>query len=81
VSPVNYELGLYIPGEGVLHSHRRENIKTDITLILFNVNAADNYGFYGSENWEAISQDVSERNDSAKHLGSRTNAMKTFRDL
>jgi hypothetical protein len=30
VSPVNYELGFYIPEEGILHSHRRENFKSYI---------------------------------------------------
>jgi hypothetical protein len=28
VSPVRYELGLYIPEESILHSHRRENLKS-----------------------------------------------------
>jgi hypothetical protein len=32
VSPVRYELGLYIPEDGVLHSHRRENLKSNIAL-------------------------------------------------
>jgi carboxylesterase type B len=27
VSPVKYELGFYIPEDGILHSHRRENLK------------------------------------------------------
>jgi hypothetical protein len=26
VSPVRYELGFYIPEDGILHSHRRENL-------------------------------------------------------
>jgi hypothetical protein len=26
VSPVKYELGSYIPEDGILHSHRRENL-------------------------------------------------------
>jgi hypothetical protein len=25
---VNYELGIYIPEDGILHSHRRENLKS-----------------------------------------------------
>jgi hypothetical protein len=25
MSPVKYELGFYIPEDGILHSHRREN--------------------------------------------------------
>jgi hypothetical protein len=28
VFPVRYELGSYIPEDGILHSHRRENIKS-----------------------------------------------------
>jgi hypothetical protein len=27
VSPVRYELGFYIPEDGIIHSHRRENLK------------------------------------------------------
>jgi hypothetical protein len=32
VSPVRYELGLYIPEDDILHSHRRENIKSYLSL-------------------------------------------------
>jgi hypothetical protein len=32
MSPVKYELGLYIPQDGILHSHRRENLKSYIAL-------------------------------------------------
>jgi hypothetical protein len=32
VSPVKYELGFYIPKDGILHSHRRENLKPYIAL-------------------------------------------------
>jgi hypothetical protein len=32
VSPVRYELGFYISEDGILHSHRRENLKSYITL-------------------------------------------------
>jgi hypothetical protein len=28
VSPVKYELGSYIPVDDILHSHRRENLKS-----------------------------------------------------
>jgi hypothetical protein len=28
VSPVKYELGFYIPEDAILHSHRRENLKS-----------------------------------------------------
>jgi hypothetical protein len=28
VSPVKYELDFYIPEDGILHSHRRENLKS-----------------------------------------------------
>jgi hypothetical protein len=33
VSPVKYELGFYIPEDDILHSHRRENLKS-VTLQL-----------------------------------------------
>jgi hypothetical protein len=32
VSPVRYELGFYIPEDGILHSHRRENLKSYIAV-------------------------------------------------
>jgi hypothetical protein len=31
MSPVKYELGFYIPEDGILYSHRRENLKSYIT--------------------------------------------------
>jgi hypothetical protein len=35
VSSVRYEMGFYIPEDGVLHSHRRENLKSNIILDQF----------------------------------------------
>jgi hypothetical protein len=32
VSPVRYELGFYISEDGILHSHRRANLKSYIAL-------------------------------------------------
>jgi hypothetical protein len=32
VFPVRYELGFYIPEDGVLHSHRRENLRSYKTV-------------------------------------------------
>jgi hypothetical protein len=32
VSPVKYELGFYIPEDGILHIHCRENLKSYIAL-------------------------------------------------
>jgi hypothetical protein len=32
VSPVRYELGFYIPEDDILHSHRRENFKSYMSL-------------------------------------------------
>jgi hypothetical protein len=29
VSPVRYELGFCIPEDGILYSHRRENLKSE----------------------------------------------------
>jgi hypothetical protein len=33
VSPVRYELSFYIPEDGILHSHRRENLKSYILNV------------------------------------------------
>jgi hypothetical protein len=33
MSPVRYELGIYIPEDGILRSHCRENLKTYISLL------------------------------------------------
>jgi hypothetical protein len=32
MSPVKYKLGFYIPEDGILHSHRREKLKSYIAL-------------------------------------------------
>jgi hypothetical protein len=32
MSPVKYELGFYIPEDGILHSHRRENLNSFMAL-------------------------------------------------
>jgi hypothetical protein len=32
VSPVEYELGVYIPEDNILHSDRRQNLKSYIAL-------------------------------------------------
>jgi hypothetical protein len=40
VSPLKYELGLYIPEDDVLHSHRRENLKS-YSFCWFQVAALD----------------------------------------
>jgi hypothetical protein len=32
VSPVEYELGFYIPEDDIRHSHRRENLKSYLAL-------------------------------------------------
>jgi hypothetical protein len=32
MSAVKYELGSYIPEDGILHSHRHENLKSYIAL-------------------------------------------------
>jgi hypothetical protein len=33
VSPVKYELGFYIPEDDILHSHRRENLKSYMLVL------------------------------------------------
>jgi hypothetical protein len=35
VSPVKYELGFYTPEDDILHSHRRENLKSYGTNVCF----------------------------------------------
>jgi hypothetical protein len=35
VSPVKYELDFYIPEDAILHSHRRENLKSYINSTPF----------------------------------------------
>jgi hypothetical protein len=32
MSPVKYEMGFYISEDGILHSYRRENLKSYIAL-------------------------------------------------
>jgi hypothetical protein len=34
VSPVRYELSFYIPEDGVLHSQRRENLKSYLLITV-----------------------------------------------
>jgi hypothetical protein len=43
VSPVRYELGLYIPEDDILHSNRRENLKSYISTSRF-MNISDSSG-------------------------------------
>jgi hypothetical protein len=33
MSPVKYELGIYIAEDGILRSHRRENLKSYVVLM------------------------------------------------
>jgi hypothetical protein len=35
VFPVRYELSFYIPEDGILHSDRRENIKSYVTDLRY----------------------------------------------
>jgi hypothetical protein len=35
VCPVKYEMGSYNPEDGILHSHRRENLKSYIKYTTF----------------------------------------------
>jgi hypothetical protein len=37
VSPVRYELGFYIPEDDILHSHRREYLKSSVDNERFRV--------------------------------------------
>jgi hypothetical protein len=42
MSPVKYELGFYVPEDGILHSHRREHLKPYIGKIMFAVSSFHN---------------------------------------
>jgi hypothetical protein len=33
--PVRYELGFYTPEDGILHSHRLENLKSYIVFLIY----------------------------------------------
>jgi hypothetical protein len=37
MSPVRYELGFYIPEDGIFHSDRRENLKSYIASTAWTV--------------------------------------------
>jgi hypothetical protein len=43
VSPVRYEVGIYSPEDGILHSRRRENLRSCelIDILHFTVQTAD----------------------------------------
>jgi hypothetical protein len=43
VSSVKYEPDFYIPEEAIVHSHRRENLKCYIVLILIKFWAAQDF--------------------------------------
>jgi hypothetical protein len=56
VSPVKCDLGFYIPEDGILHSHRRGNLKSYIALTIWDVYLRPNVspmkyevGFYITE--------------------------------
>jgi hypothetical protein len=44
VSPVKYELRFYIPEDDILHSHRRENLKSYLEAYLFTYQNEDKCG-------------------------------------
>jgi hypothetical protein len=41
VSPVKYELGFYIPEDDILHSHRRENLKSYVSDLSVHIQQAE----------------------------------------
>jgi hypothetical protein len=56
VSPIGYELDFFIPEEEILHSHRRENLKSYIELTCWTLYRRGNMspmryelGFYITE--------------------------------
>jgi hypothetical protein len=55
VFPVRYELGFYIPADGILHSHRLENLKSYLALTGWVLNPRRNV-FPVRYDWDFISQ-------------------------
>jgi hypothetical protein len=55
VFPVGYELGYYIPEDGILHCHRRENLKSYIALTGW-LCGGDVMCLLWGMNWVVISQ-------------------------
>jgi hypothetical protein len=48
VSPVRYELGFYIAEDDILHSHRRENLKSytgDVSSVIKSLSISE-YDFF-----------------------------------
>jgi hypothetical protein len=43
VSPVRYELEFYIPEDGILQRHRRENLKSYVTTVQNQLGKANFY--------------------------------------
>jgi hypothetical protein len=54
VSPVRYGLEVYIPEDGILHSHRRENLKSYIALTGWALYRRSNVSLVGMS-WVFIS--------------------------
>jgi hypothetical protein len=51
VSPVRYELGVYIPEDAILHSHCRENLKSYTCFVLNRSNFREKCLFQHSRNF------------------------------
>jgi hypothetical protein len=41
MSPVRYELGFYIPEDDIVHSHRRKNLKSYISIDTLHIWSGD----------------------------------------
>jgi hypothetical protein len=50
VFPVRYELGFHIPEDDILHSHRRESLKSYADIFLQNVGLPTNLEELQSQN-------------------------------
>jgi hypothetical protein len=51
VSPVKYELGFYIPEDNILHSHRRENLKSYASMLLQEIPLFNSFSFVPKNIW------------------------------
>jgi hypothetical protein len=70
VFPVRYKLGFYIPEDGFLHNHRRENLSSYVTLTDWAVQRRCNVFPMRYELWFYIPEDGILRSHRRENLKS-----------
>jgi hypothetical protein len=86
VSPVRYELG-YIPEDDILHSHRRENLKSYIALTGWDLQRRSivslvryELGFISQKTVFSVTYCCTNKHASAVNCGSWSTCVKTTKD-